>query len=273
VPLPLGYDLSALAQTRNIICSYEGFGLEMKIMDARRLESKSSFGSAFLPFEANAAARGFKAVAGVDEAGRGPLAGPVVAAAVILPLGFSHSDIKDSKMLSAKQREMLTPMIQESAISWALGVVDAEGIDRLNILRASLGAMAYALQGLSSRPDCALIDGNQKIPREVLTAFADNSAQPLHQETIVKGDQRCLSIAAASIIAKVARDRMMVEFDQQYPGYGFAGHKGYGSAAHLAALHRFGPTPIHRRSFKPVRDLIGGGEEVSVTRFTGVNRA
>ncbi len=221
----------------------------------------------FVDFEADALAQGFKAVAGVDEVGRGPLAGPVVAAAVILPAGFSHGEIKDSKLLSAKQREKLAPLIQEAALSWALGMVDVEGIDRLNILRASLTAMAQALGGLSVAPDYALIDGNQKIPLEVFAAYGVNFFAPA-QQTIVKGDQLCLSIAAASIVAKVARDQMMVDYDRQFPEYGFAGHKGYGSAAHLAALRRYGPTPIHRRSFKPVRDLLENitGAAVAVDR-------
>lgn len=209
----------------------------------------------FQNFEADAIARGFKSVAGVDEVGRGPLAGPVVAAAVILPAGFAHAEIRDSKMLSAAQREKLAPLIQQAAVSWALGIVDVEGIDRLNILRASLTAMAQALGGLSLAPDYALIDGNQKIPLAVFAAYGVDFAPPA-QQTIVKGDQLCLSIAAASIVAKVARDQMMVDYDRQFPEYGFAGHKGYGSAAHLAALRRYGPTPIHRRSFKPVRDLL-----------------
>jgi len=228
----------------------------MKAMEIPQLELSVSQGRAFQPFEADAAAQGFNAVAGVDEVGRGPLAGPVVAAAVILPRAFTHPEIKDSKLLSAKQREKLAPIIQQTAVSWALGIVDVEGIDRLNILRASLTAMAHALQRLSSQADLALIDGNQKIPVEILAGCRSNADRPLYQKTIVKGDQLCLSIAAASIIAKVARDQIMVDFDKQYPDYGFAGHKGYGSAAHLAALRRYGPTPIHRRSFKPVRDLL-----------------
>jgi len=229
----------------------------MKPMERSGVKLGVSQGWRFRPFEVEAAAQGFKVVAGVDEVGRGPLAGPVVAAAVVLPDGFTNSEIKDSKMLSAKQREKLVPVIQQAAVSWALGLVDVDGIDRLNILCASLTAMAQAVHGLSSRPDCVLVDGNQKIPLEIFAACGSGAFQPLHQKTIVKGDQLCLSIAAASIIAKVARDRMMVEFDKQYPEYGFAGHKGYGSAAHLAALRRYGPTPIHRRSFKPVRDLLG----------------
>jgi len=255
-----------------IICSYWGFGLKMKPMESGQLDLGGSNRSRFRPFEADATTQGFTAVAGVDEVGRGPLAGPVVAAAVILPRGFTHPEIKDSKMLSAKQREKLAPIIQQAAASWALGVVDVEGIDRLNILRASLTAMAQALHGLSSLPDCVLIDGNQKIPLEIFAACGSGAPQPLHQKIIVKGDQLCLSIAAASIIAKVARDRMMVEFDKQYPGYGFAGHKGYGSAAHLAALQRYGPTPIHRRSFKPVRDLLGSVRSEPAERLITVHR-
>jgi ribonuclease HII len=255
-----------------IICSYLGFGLKMKTMDGAQLELDGSQGGAFRPYEADAAAQGFKAVAGVDEVGRGPLAGPVVAAAVILPRGFTHPEIKDSKMLSAKQREKLAPFIQHSATSWALGVIDVGDIDRLNILRASLTAMAQALQALASQADMALIDGNQKIPVEVFAALGSNAAQALYQKAIVKGDRLCLSIAAASIIAKVARDRIMIEFDKQYPEYGFAGHKGYGSAAHLAALQRYGPTPIHRRSFKPVRDLLGSDQDEPIERLARVNR-
>lgn len=259
------------ARAQNI-CSYLGFGLEMKAMDSANWELPTSQGGAFRRFEADALARGFRAVAGVDEVGRGPLAGPVVAAAVILPQGFVHPDIKDSKMLSAKQREQLAPVIEQAALSWALGIVDVEAIDRLNILRASLTAMAQALRGLSTAPDYALIDGNQKIPREIFAVLGFTAAQPLSQQTIVKGDQLCLSIAAASIVAKVARDRMMVDYDRQYPEYGFAGHKGYGSAAHLAALERYGPTPIHRRSFKPVRDLLGGAHGATSGRLAAGSR-
>jgi ribonuclease HII len=244
----------------------------MKPMERSALKLGVSPGQPFRPFEADAIAQGFKVVAGVDEVGRGPLAGPVVAAAVVLPPGFTHSEIKDSKMLSANQREKLAPVIQQAAASWALGIVDVEGIDCLNILRASLTAMARALHGLSSQPDCVLIDGNQKIPVEILAVSGGNTPKPLYQKTIIKGDQLCLSIAAASIIAKVARDRIMVDFDEQYPEYGFAGHKGYGSAAHLAALRRYGPTPIHRRSFKPVRDLLGSVRSEPAERLGSVNR-
>ena len=208
----------------------------------------------FRAFEEEGYARGFKCVAGTDEVGRGPLAGPVVAAAVILPRGFSHPEIKDSKLLTPKQRERVAPLIRNNAESWGLGVVGVEEIDRINILKASLLAMVKALDCLKARPDCLLIDGNQRIPRELILTSQYFGRRSLYQKTIIKGDLLCLSIAAASIIAKVARDEMMVELDKQYPEYGFAAHKGYACAAHLEALRRHGPSPIHRQSFQPVPD-------------------
>ncbi|HUC97919.1 MAG TPA: ribonuclease HII [Candidatus Polarisedimenticolaceae bacterium] len=198
--------------------------------------------------------RGFKCVAGVDEVGRGPLAGPVVAAAVVLPQGFTHCDIKDSKVLTSEQRESLLPTIRESALCWGVGVVEVEEIDRINILQASLLAMGKAFRALRPVPDCLLIDGNQKIPVEFFQTNAVLKQLPF-QRTIIKGDQLCVSIAAASILAKVARDAMMMELDKSYPEYGFAHHKGYSCFPHMEALRRFGPSPIHRRSFKPVRAM------------------
>ena len=198
--------------------------------------------------------RGFKCVAGVDEVGRGPLAGPVVAAAVVLPRDFKHSEIKDSKVLTAEQRERLLPTIRESALCWGVGVVEVEEIDRINILQASLLAMSKAFRALRPVPDCLLIDGNQKIPTEFFQTNAVLKQLP-SQRTIIRGDQLCVSIAAASILAKVARDTMMVELDKTYPEYGFAHHKGYSCILHMEALRRFGPSPIHRRSFKPVRAM------------------
>ena len=212
----------------------------------------------FRAFEADCYARGFQTVAGLDEVGRGPLAGPVVAAAVVLPRGFVHAEIKDSKLLSPKQRDRLAPLIQQQAESWGLGIVEVDEIDRINILQASLLAMVKALGALTALPDCLLIDGNQPIPAKLFEASRWSSRASPYQQTIVKGDQLCLSIAAASIVAKVARDEMMVGFDRQFPEYGFAGHKGYGSAMHLAALRRYGPSPIHRMSYKPVRDAAVG---------------
>jgi ribonuclease HII len=208
-------------------------------------------------FEEQSYARGFNCVAGLDEVGRGPLAGPVVAAAVVLPRGFEHPDIKDSKLLTAIQREKLAAVIEQKALSWRLGVVEVEEIDRINILAASFSAMVKAWRDLQPQPDCILIDGSQIIPRIVFDTV-EPSAGPLpRQKAIVKGDRLCLSISAASILAKVARDAIMIELDRIYPEYGFAGHKGYGCAAHLEALRRFGPSPVHRRSFQPVREACG----------------
>jgi ribonuclease HII len=224
----------------------------------------------FWAIEEDGYARGFSCIAGLDEVGRGPLAGPVVAAAVVLPRGFFHREIKDSKMLTAKQRETLVPVIKSQAQGWGIGVVEVEEIDRINILKASLLAMAKAFAGLRPRPDYLLIDGNQQIPAEWLQSSHRSSGAPPQQRTIVKGDRLCLSIAAASILAKVARDEMMIELDGHFPEYGFAGHKGYGSAAHLEALRRFGPSPVHRRSFKPVRDVYGEhGNDESGHLFKG----
>lgn len=182
--------------------------------------------------------------AGVDEVGRGPLAGPVVAAAVILDPERPIEGLADSKKLSERRREALDARIRECALAWALGRCEPEEIDRMNILQASLEAMRRAVTALSPQPGHALIDGN-RCPDLACTA-----------EAIVKGDQTVAAISAASIIAKVARDREMVALDAQYPAYGFAGHKGYPTAAHLEALREHGPCPHHRRSFAPVRRLL-----------------
>jgi ribonuclease HII len=231
-------------------------------MNDRQISPAAAQASArFRAFEAECYARGFTSVAGLDEVGRGPLAGPVVAAAVVLPRGFVHAEIKDSKLLSAKQRDRLAPLIQQQAESWGIGVVEVDEIDRINILQASLLAMVKALDALDALktpPDCLLIDGNQPIPAKLFQGSRWSTMASVYQQTIVKGDQLCLSIAAASIVAKVARDEMMVGFDRQFPEYGFAGHKGYGSAMHLEALRRHGPSPIHRMSYKPVRDAAMG---------------
>jgi ribonuclease HII len=205
-------------------------------------------------YEEESYARGFTSVAGVDEVGRGPLAGPVMAAAVILPRGYAHPEIKDSKLLTANQRERLAAVIREIATGWAIGAVEAEEIDRLNILQATLLAMVKALAGLKAKADCVLIDGNQTIPWALFQTGEFLSGRSLYQRTIIKGDQSCVSIAAASIIAKVARDDAMIRLDRQYPEYGFADHKGYGCDVHFEALRRHGPSPVHRQSFKPVRD-------------------
>ena len=211
----------------------------------------------FRNFEKQNYARGFQFIAGTDESGRGPLAGPVVAAAVILPRGFLHPEIKDSKLLSAQQREKLAPVIRQESVCWGVGIVEVDEIDRINILQASLLAMVKALAALSSKPDCVLIDGNQPIPGPLLLRGKFPGGDSLYQKTIIKGDQLCRSIAAASILAKVARDNIMIELDKRFPEYGFASHKGYCCAVHFEALRRYGPSPIHRQSFAPVRDALG----------------
>ncbi len=186
-------------------------------------------------------ARGFVLVAGVDEAGRGPLAGPVVAAAVILPDGFALDGLTDSKKVTAAKREKLyATLTTTTEILWAAAEATVTEIDRLNILRATHLAMARAIDALPERPDHALVDG---LPVRGLSV--DHTA-------LVAGDSLSLSIAAASIIAKVTRDRLMVELDVEYPQYGFARHKGYGVREHLEALRQYGPCPVHRRSFQPV---------------------
>ena len=184
-------------------------------------------------------------VCGVDEVGRGPLAGAVVAAAVILDPVRPIDGLADSKKLSEKKRERLFPEIQDKALAWSLGRAEVEEIDRINILQASLLAMRRAVESLSIAPHHALIDGN-RIP----------AGLPCSAQAIVGGDGSEPAIAAASIIAKVARDREMIELDARYPGYGLAGHKGYPTRAHIQALHELGVTEIHRRSFGPVRRLL-----------------
>lgn len=180
-------------------------------------------------------------LAGVDEVGRGPLAGDVVAAAVILDPRQPIPGLDDSKKLSEKKREQLFPMIQDKAMSWSVARASVGEIDALNILHASLLAMRRAVEGLCTRPEYVLVDGNRLPDWEYSS------------EAVVKGDSRVQAIAAASILAKVVRDREMIAYDAEYPGYGFAGHKGYPTKTHIEALARLGPTPIHRRSFGPVR--------------------
>ncbi len=190
-------------------------------------------------FEQQLWARG-KILAGVDEAGRGPLAGPVVAAAVILPEGYPPDGINDSKKLSPNKRDIIFEEINRSALSVAVGIVEPADIDRINILRASLLAMEIAVGKLSRKPDFLLIDGNQR------------TSLLIPQETLVKGDSRCCSIAAASIVAKVTRDSIMDDYHELYPEYNFKKHKGYPTRDHLEAIKQFGPCPIHRRTFRGV---------------------
>lgn len=179
----------------------------------------------------------YTAICGIDEAGRGPLAGPVVAGAVILPKDCSILYLNDSKQVSASKRDELFDEIQEKAIASAVGIVSPQRIDEINILQATYEAMHRAVEGLKVVPDLLLVDA-VTIP-----------AMPMKQVGIVKGDAKSVSIAAASILAKVTRDRMMVEYDSLYPEYGFAKHKGYGSKMHIEAIQEYGPCPIHRRTF------------------------
>jgi ribonuclease HII len=193
-------------------------------------------------FEAMARRQGYRAVAGIDEAGRGPLAGPVVAAAVILPEDFDLPGLNDSKQLSEKKRNQLYPLIHEQALAVGIGVSRAGEIDQVNILQATLLGMSRAVGRLSLPPDFLLVDGITPVPIGI------------EQKTLKKGDSRSLSIAAASVVAKVVRDRIMVAYDRLFPEYGFAGHKGYGSQQHRDAVARYGPCLCHRRSFAGVKE-------------------
>ncbi len=190
-----------------------------------------------LSYEQRLWSQGLDYVAGVDEAGRGPLAGPVVAAAVVLPRGRGIEGVNDSKVLSAAERERLYGVILQSGAGVGVGIIDHRAIDELNILRATMKAMSMAVGTLPIVPEHLLVDG----PRYEDTTIPFTA--------IVDGDASCCSIAAASIIAKVTRDRLMVEYDRQYPQYGFARHKGYGTPEHMEALRRHGPCDIHRLSF------------------------
>lgn len=195
----------------------------------------------FWQYEKEAAAEGYAAVCGCDEAGAGPLAGPVYAAAVILPFGEDIPGLDDSKKLSEKRREALFPVIQEKALAWAAAWVSAEEIDKTDILSARMRAMQAAIDGLSRKPDFALIDGNRDHGRSAAITTA--------HRCIVKGDSLSASIAAASVLAKVSRDHFMMEMAAKYPEYRFDKHKGYGTKLHYALLREYGPSPIHRRTF------------------------
>ena len=192
----------------------------------------------FEPIESQYRFMGFTRVCGVDEAGRGPLAGDVYAAAVILPAEYDLPGLNDSKLLAPKRREELFGLIQVQAISWSVAFATVEEIEEINILRAALLAMRRAVETLAVPADFAFVDGNQRPPLAIPC------------ETLVHGDARCASVAAASILAKVARDRAMEELDVTYPGYGFAKHKGYPTAAHYEALACLGPCPVHRKTFR-----------------------
>ncbi|MEG2457860.1 MAG: ribonuclease HII [Bacilli bacterium] len=184
---------------------------------------------------------GYKLIAGIDEVGRGPLVGPVVTACVILPVGFYHKDIKDSKLLSEKKRNEMTKLIKENAICYSVGVIDAKTIDKVNILNATVLAMKQSIDNMKIKPDYILIDAVK----------LDIS---IPSTSIIKGDQKSESIAAASIIAKVYRDEIMYELDLLYPNYNFRSNKGYGTREHMNAIKEYGVIKEHRRSFRPVRE-------------------
>ncbi len=198
-------------------------------------------------YEHKAHIEGFNVVCGIDEAGRGPLAGPVFAAAVILPENYTHEILNDSKKLSEKKRDLVYEDIIRDAVSWSVGIATEKEIDDINILNATFLAMKRAVEGLSLRPDLAYVDGN----REPKTG--------VREITIVKGDSKCMSVAAASIIAKVSRDRFMFEIDKKYPQYQFSKHKGYGTKLHYEMLEQFGISEVHRKTF--LKKIIGEADE------------
>lgn len=197
-----------------------------------------------LSYENNAKLNGYKTVCGVDEAGRGPLAGPVCAAAVILPENCEIEGLNDSKKLSEKKREQLFDIIKEKAVDYCIALGSVEEIEEYNILEATFIAMNRAINGLDIKPDYALIDGN-RVPKGI----------KIQSETVVKGDAKSASIAAASILAKVTRDRLMEEYDKEYPQYNFKKHKGYGTKEHTDLILKYGVSPVHRPSF--LKKLLG----------------
>lgn len=194
-------------------------------------------------FENRYRAKGIHRIAGVDEAGRGPLAGPVVVGAVILPQNFYLEGLDDSKKLNEELRERFYEYIIEHAVSYSVTIIEPEEIDQWNILEATKRGMIRSIHHLNTQPEVVLIDAVQL---EI----------PMLQESLIKGDQRSISIAAASILAKVTRDRLMKKWGQEFPGYGFEKHMGYGTKDHLEALRKFGPTPIHRKSFSPIKEYL-----------------
>ncbi len=197
-----------------------------------------------LHFETRARRRGYRIVAGIDEAGRGPLAGPVVSAAVVLPEDFTLPGLTDSKKLTAAKRESFYSLIRQQALAVGVGISRPPEIDQINILQATLRSMQRAVGHLALKPDYLLIDGITPLPL------------PIVQQTLKQGDCRSLSISAASVVAKVVRDRIMTAYDQVFPGYGLAYHKGYGTVRHREAIALLGPTLCHRRSFAGVREYL-----------------
>lgn len=218
--------------------------------DPRSDRADDLFGSELacdlLYFEDTARSSGYSFIAGLDEAGRGPLAGPVVAAAVMLPEGLLIPGVNDSKQVSEPERERLFDVIRQQSVCYGIGIVDVATIDDVNIYQATIIAMEYALAGLDPQPDYLLLDAIT-LPRV-----------PLPQKPLIKGDCRSNSIAAASILAKVTRDRLMLELHEKYPQYNFRKHKGYCTKEHLALLQQYGPCAVHRKSFAPVAQLLNG---------------
>lgn len=221
------YAMDSRKGVQKLVLSYRKKEEEL-CKERQRLEAMKSFEKKYSVYEA---------ICGIDEAGRGPLAGPVVAAACILPKDCEILYLNDSKKLSAKKRELLFEEIQEKAIAYGVGIVSPEVIDRINILQATYEAMRQAIEKMKLTPDLLLVDA-VTIPKV-----------PMKQVGIIKGDAKSVSIAAASILAKVTRDRIMVEYDKAYPEYGFAQNKGYGSKEHIEAIKNIGPCPIHRTTF------------------------
>ena len=212
-----------------------------RVLKGERLEKELARLEAMAGYEKEY--EGYGCICGIDEAGRGPLAGPVAAGAVILPKDCRILYLNDSKKLSEKRREELFEEIKEKAVAWSVGIATPARIDEINILQATYEAMREAVAGLAVKPDVLLNDAVTIPGLDIL------------QVPIIKGDAKSLSIAAASILAKVTRDRMMAGYEEMFPGYGFARHKGYGTAAHIAAIREFGPCPIHRRTF--IRNFVG----------------
>ncbi len=223
---------------QQLVSKYEKQQSRRKAEKARLLE--------MYRYEREAAARGYSAIAGIDEAGRGPLAGPVSVAAVILPESLLLPKLNDSKKLSGKVRDELYDEIMAKARAVKQVFISSQEIDRINILQATMSGMCQAVNELTVKADFALIDAVKLKQLE------------LPQLSLIKGDAKSASIAAASIIAKVSRDRLMDEYDKQYPQYGFSGHKGYGTAEHIAAIRKYGPCPIHRLTFEPIRSIVAG---------------
>ncbi len=242
-PLPAGAEAALAADPR--AGARAVLAALLRRRNADRAESRRL--ARLLRFEQELWDRGFRHLAGVDEAGMGTLAGPVVAAAALLPPGFRPRGLDDSKKLDAAERERLAAEIRGGALAVAVGLASHEEVDRLNVYQAGLLAMRRAVEGLAVRPDHLLVDA-RAVP-----------GVEIPQRGIVRGDAQSLCIAAASVVAKTTRDALMVELDRAHPGYGFARHKGYGAPEHLEALRRLGPSPVHRRTFAPVKELLDGG--------------